>query len=327
MADQIPAAQEIAALTDRGIALLRQSLAASSCASLYLICDPILVNPIGDQAQELAYPTRPLEFRYRDLERSLHPLLIEIKDEQREERFINDSIRLAVQESMAARATSPAARSMCAWIIAPDVTLASMAEVLGTRALLGNPYAIGEKRLFRFWDPRVFDHLPRIFGESMFAEWGASNMQWLYVDISGTMKSQRFDSPLLGKTKENFTPTTAQWDAISRLGDLNQVLQLSDAWSQPDLAATSARLDSALHRAATLGVNASLDAITYALLYHSVGGAFEHHPRMRPIFAEVSKGASLATMLADVEQATWDQIRAAQRTSPITAVFKPGADS
>lgn len=302
-------AKDAATLTNQAIIELRKSLQDFGTSRLYILCDPMLEDELGAAANEKDYPCRKLDFTYSDLERSSNPYLIEIADEPQAERFVNFSIQVAVDEVLKNQAISPSPRSVCAWIIAPELNLNTFASLLGKSATLVDPYQIGVKRLFRFWDPRVMTHLPRIFSGLPFEHWLGANTAWLTMNIDGVLECTHFTN-VHAESDWPFEPTKQQWDAIARIENLNQVLRLSEAWSSQDFLSTSIAIDNALIRAQRLGIVESLDSITYALLYRSLGGAFEKHHLMHPVFLEFSQGVSLTTLLADVDQVIWDRIRA-----------------
>lgn len=274
-------------------------------AHVCVLIDPLLGNPMADWPGINAIPVRPLRIQSDNLAQEETPYLLKVGQEQDHERLISHTLRLALAEQKNALIESPAMRSVCAWLFVNEAHLPQLVNALSQLAHISRPDGKGQRCLFRFWDPRVFQHLTRIMGPQDFecALPDHLRLQWVWLAPNGQLSSHAFSE---GK---GWRPTLAQWNALSRIEDLNQCLVLSETQQQ----ATPhqiVELDHALQRAAELGCLDSADRITYALLAMSVGGAFEKHPSMTDLFRQVTQHrASLAALAEAVEQSVWDRIK------------------
>jgi Domain of unknown function (DUF4123) len=274
-------------------------------ACLCVLIDPLLGNPLAELSAIEKLPIRPLRIQHDDLAQDEVPYLLKVGQEQDHERLISHTLRLALAEQRNALLESPASRSVCAWLFVDEGDLSKLVDALSQFARIPRPDGQGQRSLFRFWDPRVFQHLPRVMGQQHFERALADQLalQWLWLAPTGQLSSHVFTCG------QGWRPSLAQWHALSRIEDLNQCLILSETQQQasPD---HIVELDRALQRAAVLGCGDSADRITYALLAMSLGGPFENHDLMTDIFSQVTRNrASLAALADAVEQSVWDRIK------------------
>ncbi len=273
---------------------------------LCILIDPLLSNPLSELDSIKDVPARTLGFRHDDLAIEDTPYLLQVGREQDHERLVSDTLRLALAEQKAALLESPASRSVCAWLFVDKDDLFKLADALSRLALIAQPGSHGKRKLFRFWDPRVFQHLSRILGKQTLE--GALpdrlTVQWLWLEPSGQLSSHIFSNG------HGWRPSPTEWASLVRIEDLNQCLFLSETQERVDSSNHIVALDHSLQRATELGCSEAADRITYALLSMSLGGYFEDHPLMTDLFRRVARDqASLAALAEEVDQGVWDQIK------------------
>jgi len=211
-----------------------------------------------------------------------------------------------LEEQRLAATTTPASRSICAWILIEEQDLPHLIDALSQLAIIRPPDHPARRTVFRYWDPRVFEHLPRILGKQTMQTLLPRDLNalWLWLDQGGQLASQEFT----GGT--GWRPDLQQWQSLLRVEDLNQCLVLTNDTGEARTLDEVIRLDKALQHANSLGCNNSTDRITYALLSASLGGNFECHPLMEHTFQRITQEqASLSTLAEAIPQETWDQIK------------------
>lgn len=275
-------------------------------AQLLVLIDPILGDPMPELNFGHAIPISRLRVRHDDMAKEDAPYLLRVGKEEAHERLVAQTIRIALAEQQASLDDAPSARSVCAWLFIQEGDLFKLTEALSRLSVVAGFGDPSKASIFRFWDPRVFQHLARILGRQDFEGFLGSNVaaQWVWLGSDGQLKEHTF------KGGAAWRPSSAQWQALSRIEDLNQCLLFSEAYASPDPSARIHELDGALQRANELQCRESVDRITYALLAQSLGGSFEHHPLMLELFKQLaSEGVSFAALAEAVDQSLWDQVK------------------
>jgi len=288
----------------RSFRLFAQARGPGAC--LYVLIDPLLGDPLPDLAATEKVPVRALTIQHEDLAKEEAPYLLKVGQEQDHERLIAHTLHVALAEQKTALLESPASRSVCAWLFVNGDDPFKLTEALSRFALITRPGTQGKRQLFRFWDPRVFQHLARILGQRTLENALADKLavQWLWLSPSGELGSHVFQDG------SGWRPSLAEWHALSRIEDLNQCLLLSETQKLMGSSEHIVNLDHALQRAAQLGCQESADRITYAVLSMSLGGPFENHALMADLFRQVARDqASLAALAEAIEQDAWDRIK------------------
>lgn len=293
-------------VSDLVMAFRRLTGAQSRESCVCVLMDPLLADtqPLLDAVEER--PRHPLRIQHDDLARDDAPYLLKVGPEPEHERVLELSLQLALAEQRVAATTTPAPRSICAWILIDEQHVPSLADALSRLAIVRPPQRPSERKIFRYWDPRVFEHLPRILGNQTLQTLLTRDVtaQWLWLDRSGRLASQVL------KGGKGWQPDVRQWQALSRIEDLNQCLVLAHTQGKPASAQDVTQLDSALQHAGTLGCHTSADRMSYALLSASLGAGFERHPLMTDTFRSIALGQASLSDLADaIPQQTWDRIK------------------
>lgn len=186
----------------------------------------------------------------------------------------------------------------------------ALSHTFSMRALLLQPGRPGNRRLLRFWDPRVLPQLARIAGKNIWSGWVPADATWLYVDSWGRMASYRFVKPAVSAS-ERWQPGDKAWQALERVAEVNHCLVMSGRLHQQASDGVAECFERLLMRAAQLGCSRALDRVTYAVLVDSMRLAIERHPRIADMLARTrQEDVSLADLLSDLEAEDWDRIRA-----------------
>ncbi len=280
--------------------------AQESAACVCVLIDPLLDNPLPILEAIEQRPRHPLRIKHDDLALEDAPYLLKVGQEQDHERLLECSLHQALAEQRVAATTTPAPRAVCAWILIEEHDLPRLLDALSSLAIVRPPERSAQRTIFRYWDPRVFEHLPRILGQQTMQTLLTQDVtaRWLWLDREGQLASQEF------KGGQGWRPDVQQWQALSRVEDLNQCLVLTHSAEKAPSSHDVIRLDKALQHAISLGCRTSIDRMTYALLADSLGGSFEHHPLMVDTFRQIAQEqASLSALAEAIPQDTWDRIK------------------
>ncbi|MBS63999.1 MAG: hypothetical protein CMN27_13775 [Salinisphaera sp.] len=153
-------------------------------AELYLMVDPTLGDPFADEPTMASLRRYVLPINHPDIELGKKPYLCPIQDPIRQERAINRSVELAVEEMQ--KTTAPFRRSICAWLLADTRSPAELAQCLARGSVKTDRHR--QRHILRFWDPRV---LPLLAGH----ERGhrlvppVTAVDWLALDSKGELQS------------------------------------------------------------------------------------------------------------------------------------------
>jgi hypothetical protein len=284
----------------------RAAQAQGPQACLYVLIDPVLSDPLSQLNETKTLPVCRLSIRHEGLAKDDTPYLLIVGLEQDHERLVSHTLRLALAEHKNAMLNTPAACSVCAWLFVDGGDALQLSAALASLALIAQPGSQSATNLFRFWDPRVFRHLPRIVGkESLEVLLPAKlRVRWFSLAAGGQLITQSFSNG------EGWQPSEAEWSSLARIEDVNQCLLLSETQELVGSSSHVGRLERALQRALELGCSESLDRVTYALLVMSLGSYFESHPLMVQIFRQVAREqVSFAALAEEVQQDVWDRIK------------------
>lgn len=261
---------------------------------IYVFVDPLLHDPIDRDAlagtdarvHSVDLPNwgiAPRQYPYFiALDSSLDPLL-------------DGSGRIAFEQAR----DGADVRSLCGWF-ASDLPAARLRRLFAAQMRRS---AGGEPWLFRFFDPRVMQHLPGVFGAPGAV---AGVERWWYLDHRGAVRAVRG----AGEDAEPVAFSAEQQSKIDRIGALNQAFaQWREADEPP--ADAFARLDQALAQAQALGFSLEdeADCVAFALHRCLVHPQIETHPAVAGWIAAMrSKQASYVDQAAQSDARLWADI-------------------
>jgi hypothetical protein len=296
-------------LIDRAVMALRKALADEAVQAIKVLVDPALSDPVRPLCETYRLPTQRIAMRFSDLPAGIAPYLVTVEDEEAQERFVNATIRIAIEESIAARDEWPASRSVCAWIILNDAQMNRFTNYFATRAVIRPQISPLSQKLLRFWDPRVFPHLARIAGSNLWRHWLNTNATWLYIDGWGHVVKHSFAEPVVPDNKPcSFSADT--WHALERVGEINQSLVMSGSLNQVPNENALTYFDRLLLQAAQLGCRRPVDRVTYAVLVDLMRFPIEQHRDIGALLTRTrEEDIPFSGLVANFEPADWDRIR------------------
>jgi hypothetical protein len=304
------------ALVDRAVKDLRAALALSKARSVTILIDPAQHDPFAsDPLAKLADQTHRVARLHDDQPDEQRLYLLHVSDEERSERLVNRSVHIAVGEALASqRANAP--RSVCAWLLGTTNPGATVLRIYEHARVVRPDHQMWP---LRFWDPRVIGHLPRVLRASQFASFGELLAGWWYINGNGAFARARHP----GANAEIETPPlrfdTARWDALARIGIVNEIERLSRAWGVAPSTDLDARIDRIVVEGLRRGCRTPQDVQAFACCALTKHEAFYEDPEVQQrLQAGGDKGVPVAGVLAGLDEATWKRVddrrvRAAER--------------
>jgi len=269
-----------------------------------VLCDPVIQEP-ADAWRDAGFSLPEPQRIACGLQPSFQPYLLRLPSGFAGERLLQATIETALAEADYGARNTPAAHSVCAWLQLPSTMLDELTRALSRRA---GQFFEGAPRVqaFRFWDPRVFVHLPRIYGP-LFDSWLNMPVHWRWIDGSGRLREQAF--------KPQHTPATVHpaqgehiVDALALLGDINNVLVHTGLILRGAEAQDGAAIEPHVRHARQLGCSDLRDVVMYAAAAHRLGGRFEHATCLQSYLAPFRAGEldfHLAALA--VPEGIWDE--------------------
>jgi len=227
-----------------------------------------------------------------DLSRGMHSLLS------------GQAMAMALaQRSLASLLTARPQRA-CAWLWTPLLTR-QLANQLAAQAVAHCPHAQGRKRWLRFYDPMVTDLFLHTSSRSQRAYRFAGVTTWMFLDRWGHLAINNMVAPALPGDP------AVSWPEVECIGALNQAwigaLQTGDL---PDRS-TFAHVQRCVEEAHRRGVANGHELDLFARHAISLGPYFHRHPTIQRLLAQVEKGERYDELAWRIEDAEWQDIRAA----------------
>ncbi|WP_255176204.1 hypothetical protein [Bordetella genomosp. 5] len=279
---------------EAAIAGMRAVLDRRGSRRLLLLCDTTLDDPLGDYFEAEGLTRRQVELISQGASRA--PLsLVEVPDEERHERVVNASVRLAIAEAMRAAPASRRPRSMAAWL-ATDLPLAEAARRMVLRGRLRD--AQGRVRMFRYWDPRSTQFQRELYAGATPASWIAGTV-WMYVDAFAHWHALP-DS--VGPMQE----ALPDWARLNRLGCINAVLQRLNTEGLRCVPEVLEPVRQALDRGAALALADDEDLSLFAAWRVVLDAPIERAPSLLALIEEVrEEGGRLRHAARDMDDEDW----------------------
>lgn len=276
-------------------------------SSILVLCDPILGDPAASWREDgLEVPT-PHRLAC-SLGRDMQPYLLTLPTGHAGELLLQATIERALREAEYAAVNVPAPRSVCAWIELGTDALGRLFSELTRKARrpsAGDKETIG---LFRFWDPRVFVHLPRLFGPS-FSRWFELSAAWRWIDGCGVLREVRFVPPENPESAP-IPMSEAVCQSLKNVQYINQVLVHTGLILRGREADHGAVVERYVRHAKRLGCSTSRDIVMYAANAVQVGDRFEQAPCLKALMKPfVARQMGFAQVAMGVPDELWAQAR------------------
>jgi hypothetical protein len=301
-----------ARLSNAALLKLREALAADGSTPVVVLIDPALTDPFSQLDLAPGIRKQSLRIEYKDLDRAHQPYLLWFDSESSAEAVFNRSVGVAVFEATDAVTHESSARSICAWITPdPDQTPLSLARALAARSTLVEPG--GTRKLFRFFDPRVLDQMPRIMGSTSFWHWLGPVRAWHFVGREGELVTL---SRLSHVDTEPMIDAMV-WRKLERIVAINKLLQQSRDWGVYSRSELPMQLDRYMEHAFQAGLLTEQDQMVFATCCSCISEQFFEHPVVEEILARARRGESrFADAMANLDDAQLDAIATFRATKP-----------
>lgn len=286
-----PTQEQVSRLIDIAIAGLRRALDTRPSRRLVLVCDPALADPLKPLLVELDLRSHAVPVS-RALPFPATPYLVEIEDEIRHQRFVDASVRLAVEQAVLAAPPDRRPRSVCAWLLTQEpleVIVNDFARLLRIR----DP--AGALRAFRFWDPRATQHIATFAPGQPPASW-LPYADWGYIDAFGCWS-------LLAGT--DAPPKQPSWTHLQLLSQVNAVQQRLATDGLCHAADVLPQIRQSLQVARQAGLH-DADLVCFAEQRVRRQAAIEHAPLVQEAIAEaLQTGGHFHKIAETFEEAHW----------------------
>jgi hypothetical protein len=281
--------------------------------SLIVLVDPVLSDTVETLPGFEDCRRMPLAISHPDIDRASTPFLIEIEDAEKQERFLNQTIHLAVHEALDVDAAGgKRARSLCGWLLSA-APLAELSQTLGRHGLVIDQE--GKFRIFRFWDPRVLQHLAR--DSAMAALLPAIEAtSWTTIDSFGMAQTIQLPAP--GRTDRGrpgldhggrLMLTRPQQKALQELSLVNAVFEARQLFLQAPDNGIWAELAGHVACADRVGLRQAADCIGFAGDRYAMRAPIERSDEMAELLGHVAQsGIAYAALAAELDDGDWERI-------------------
>ncbi|WP_374600176.1 hypothetical protein [Niveibacterium sp.] len=300
--------------------------ALSDADGLYLLVDPALADRVVDVPEFQALPRQVLPINTLTADR--RPYLLSLGSAARNERALNASLRLSFDEARGLLDTeSGQPRSVCAWLILRDRNTPPPIAALAQSATARPPH--WATVTFRFWDPRVMEHLPRALGTAHVGAWLGSLgiAQWWSVvaqpdsgyslaclearaDVS---RDQQRPRTLMGAADRD------QWRLLNAIGWANRLATIVSNWELAD-SPNHDELERLAHRAMAWGLNDDADVLRFSHCTLTLHPAFDTHPKVASVLKQLqlSDQPGFAELVQSWDDAFLDELRSGAWINPLS---------
>ena len=301
-------------LAERAIGVLRKAQDALSGCRIYGLIDPALADPLAEAIGETPTISAPerLNIAVSIIARDRQPYLIEIANDLQGDRLLSASVRIAVRERLGHYDSEAGeVRSICGWLFADQAGIDSrFARAVWVRSPVDN-----ERTVFRFWDPRLVSHMPRIFGADNWAATisGLGLRAWWYLDEEGTAHGFQSAS---GMAADEIPPEWAmdedRWFALARIGWTNRAWRMLPHW-EVSKGVSRETLRAVVERTWRYRMRDERDVLRFVNGVLTLHPRFDLHPQVAALLADIQAGRCRPGGFADAAQQWDDEFRGVLR--------------
>lgn len=316
---------DIDKLVDESLLALRKEAGG---LPISVFVDPVLSDPLAESSDFKIALSRGtaskirLPFIHADIDPQRSPYLLHVADEANAERLIATSIRLAFAEARGEMGDGYLGRSVCAWICSNSQPQ-RLAERLARLARVTRPD--GKPWPFRFWDPRVLWHLPRVLTSTdwdmtsaVLASWWTITPMLRLTPMSPCpLKESNDDADIVQPHPEvRSSPLRfdlARWQRLERIGTTNKALALASGWGMPPTQELAQQIENLLMRCTASGFEGEQDGLVYVACGLTSHERFGEHPELRQALAlAASERSSVAAALQSFDDKFWSAVSVGQ---------------
>jgi hypothetical protein len=200
-------------------------------------------------------------------------------------------------------------RSVCAWLLAGKESGATATARRMERSCWVHSPVSRERTVFRYWDPRLAVHLPRVFGADVWARTisGLGLLAWWCLDDEGA--PQGYAAPTKSAAHAAESPTWQidedHWYALARIGWTTRACQLLPQWGVPETIGRET-VRAIVERAARYRLRSEEDALRFVYSALTLHPRFDSHPKVAAALADVQSHGSQPGAFARIAQ-EWNE--------------------
>jgi hypothetical protein len=297
---------------------LRNAIDEQPGRRAYVLIDPAFADPLADEIRgSTVIGDRARTRLIIDImPPHQQPYLLELTDDVSGARLLSAATQVAIRERLGEFDNEAGeVRSVCGWLLANGdgetaITIARrMAHACWVRLPLNR-----ERTVFRYWDPRLTVHLPRVFGSDVWT--GTISdiglLAWWCLDDDGTPKGYTAATQSRAPSAESpaWQIDDDQWFALARIGWTKRACQLLPQWEVPEgIGGETVR--SIVERTARYHLRTEGDVLRFVHCALALHPRFDSHPQVAAALAELQAQGSQAGAFVRVAQQWTDQFRAA----------------
>jgi Domain of unknown function (DUF4123) len=275
--------------------------------SLHVVVDRVLADPLSDECQRASRTEIPI--KHDEIKKQHQPYLLQLGHVGRDE-TVRKTLELGLKQALRGVEERPYGRTICGWI-AFDVPVDRVARHLGKSALLRTNKGV---RVFRFWDPRVFDLLsPSLSADQIKALLGPVS-SWCWLGRDGSLRTMVRGYQSSSRSMDQ-TQLSLGADQITSLSIAEYVNRTLDVLQDMGKDVSDTRLPARLAQSMMYGsiqwkLGTDFEYVTYALYCVLVGQDFDKAPKVFEVMRRANvTGASPIEALNSFDESYWDLLK------------------
>lgn len=272
--------------------------------NVHLLIDPTLADPlpelegVGRECIEIPISKTLMSEAHR-------PYLVPVREVGRDP-LIDAALAHSMCEVKGRSSVPAGARSICAFVACRASTI-EMARSLAQSAMV---ILEGDRRLFRFWDPRVMDLLPQFISIDEISRLIAPVERWCWIARDGRAETLELDE----EPRPIRPANTPNPKIFLNFGLINQVLDALNLDSTSYRAVDFTQIDRDIREGQVRwNLQSQYEMVSYALHRHLVGRSFDDEGQVRMhMESAVRDGKSPITALESFDELFWATLAARQ---------------
>lgn len=265
--------------------------------NVHLLIDPTIADPMPEFKCGERERTR-ISIDQRLMSEMHQPYLVPVREVGRDP-LIEIALELSMREVEGHSSVPAGARSVCAFV-ACRASTNEMARSLARNAVV---FLKGERRLFRFWDPRVMDLLPHFVSTDEFSCLAAPAERWCWISRDGKAETLELDEGLHSIRQAHALDPKR----FLNFGLINQVMDALNLDSTSFRATDFTQIDRAIQEGQERwNLQSDYEKVSYALHRQLIGENFDDESQVRlHMEGAVRDGKSPIAALESFDEQFW----------------------
>lgn len=273
---------------------------------IFWLIDPILVDPCQALPALQALQCRPLNIQHDAMTRGNRPRLMYADRSENLLKTASEVWIYAQQECLTPMDIGkPRARSVCA-LVATNLPAEELADTLSNAALVFD--TDNEKRILRYWDPRVMQHAVRDNKLDALLPKGFDGA-WTYLDACAIPEQIVVQAESTSQTAKptRLTPSQQAW--LEEISHRNAVFERAFGCDPVSADKAWSRVVEGWMAASQAPLTNQADRIVYAAIQAEINEPIEFSARMRELLHHVAEyGVKLGSLYAELTDDDKQQI-------------------